>query len=134
MLLFDQLLMSFYVWLDGVDILHSVANFGILLAFVPQVVTVHDLYQGWRIEPKRPKAAGREDSVSGRSPAADSRLSRTERFYQGLHHLQARVAKRIVTDASHVAEEVERRLGVDRTRITIIPLGLDATFLRIGTS
>ncbi len=37
----------------------------------------------------------------------------------------ARVANRVVTDIGHVAELVERRYGVARDRIAVVPLGVD---------
>lgn len=94
----------------GFDIYHGTKHALPLFAVPPairQVVTIHDL------------AAYAEPQT----------FSRAQRFQVRVHSRHAaRRAARIICDSQHAAEDVQRRLGVARERIAIIPLGVAPSF------
>lgn len=108
--LLDQLSVPVLAAYDGVHILHSLANIGLMLSSKPQVITVHDLYQAWNTYSK-------------------VRPGLTTQFYRLLFSRQFKIAERIITDAGHVAAEIRERYAVPEIKCKTIPLGLDPAFL-----
>lgn len=86
-----------------VDVLHSMANFGPGWGRTPRVVTIHDLqYQ-----------------------AVPDQLSLPVRKLTGaLMSLAARGAQRIIAVSDAGAQEIVDGLGVDRSRIDVVPNGV----------
>jgi glycosyltransferase involved in cell wall biosynthesis len=51
-------------------------------------------------------------------------------YYQTIVRLACARAKRVITDDERTVEDLERLLGVNRSKIRVIPLGVDPTFLQ----
>ncbi len=120
----DQILLPLLFWWDGIQLVHACANIGLLLSTRPQLITVHDLYQGW------PCTAPVDQSPD--SPASNelptSRPNKIQRIYRIVFRAQCRIASFIVTDARHIADEIVSRFGFPRTKLRTLPLGLDRVF------
>ncbi len=107
----DQFIMPFRFLYDGIDLVHSTSNVGILATPLPQVVTVHDLYQGW--PPQK----------------ASSRLASLVSFvYRGIFGVQSKRAERIICDTKSIEREVVARFGYPKSRIRTVFLGIDDSF------
>ncbi len=119
----DQLLLPIYVLLDKLDLLHHTTNYGIPLAPTAQIITVHDLYQGWPLRVEAPRQFGMrqasENTSGGLVPA----------LYRFIFRLQFKTAKYVITDSESVKKEILSRFHYDGARCRSIPLGLDEVFL-----
>lgn len=120
--LLDQLLLPLLLIKDGIMLLHSTANSGVIFATLPQVVTVHDLFQAW--PPQEQKG------VWPRLVCA---------FYRAFFALQFRRCFRFglfplplfVCDSAQVQSEVRQRYGFSTEQVRLVTLGLDSGFLEI---
>ena len=95
---------------DRIDLLHCTANYGCFLPGCPQVITIHDLFQGW--------------PPGTRFPPLTSLL------YRLLFRLQLPAAAHLLVDAPSTAEEIARRFRTGKKNITAIPLGLESELCR----
>lgn len=116
----DQLMIPLFAVTDRISILHATTNFGFPLYSLPQIVTVHDLFQAWLSAPALPR----------RSRVFVLKAI-YRRYYRRLFSWQFRVVSHVITDAKQVAGEIQRRFHFDAARITPIPLGLDTTFAKM---
>lgn len=91
----------------GVDLIHAPAYTAPLTSSIPVVLTIHDVSYERRPEfyPYRRDALRRA-------------------FYRR----SARAASRILTDSEFSAGEIAAAYGIDRTNITVAPLGVTSTF------
>ncbi len=112
-MIYDQLFLPGIVRRDRIDLLHSTANHMLLLSGRPQLVTVHDLYQGWPLE------------------AALSKRSRVSPLYRVFFSLQFRRKIAVVTDTKSVAAEIARRFQFEPGRMRTVRLGVDGSFMRL---
>ncbi len=92
---------------DGVDLHFSPSYFLPLFKVCPSVVTVHDLT--FKVHPEW--------------FAADRRFLFDDLFWR-----EVRRAERIITVSEHSKRDIVEVLGVDPTRVTVIPLAPDARF------
>ncbi|OVE80386.1 hypothetical protein BVY02_00325 [bacterium J17] len=113
-ILLDQLFLPIFAKIDRLDLLHSSANLAAVASSCPQVVTVHDLYQGWPV------------GLEGEGRGKISRIVRL--LYRRMFKAQFKKIEHTITDARFLAEEIYRRFSFDKAKITTIPLGLDAVF------
>ncbi|MFN8389193.1 MAG: glycosyltransferase [Bdellovibrionota bacterium] len=107
-MLIDQGVVPKWVDADRIAVLHCTANIAILRARCPQIVTVHDLFQGW------PKGASQPSIIN--------------RFYRKLFERQFGASckhLRFLTDCKTVADEISERFPVAHERISVVPLGID---------
>ncbi|MCB0325264.1 MAG: glycosyltransferase family 4 protein [Bdellovibrionales bacterium] len=111
----DQAVVPILIRLDRIDVLHSLANCGFFFGGVPQLITVHDVFQAW------------PDYTS--EPGRRSWGLSAQHYYRLLFRRQFSTAAHIITDTKGVADEVVRRYRFDAGRISVIPLGLDEVFL-----
>ena len=110
----DQLLVPLLVYRDKPDLLHSVANYALLAARVPQIATVHDLFQAF---------PGEEEELRGGVSKAATRL-----IYRFLFASQFRMLDTVITDTPATANEIKARYRVAAEQIRTIPPGLDDYF------
>jgi alpha-1,3-rhamnosyl/mannosyltransferase len=111
-MIFDQVILPLRLLYDGVDILHSTSNVAILATSLPQVVTVHDLYQAW--PPAKPR----------------SKLSSLLRFiYRWVFKLQFSKIDKVIVDTKTIEREIVSRFSFTKSRINNIFLGVDDSFL-----
>jgi glycosyltransferase involved in cell wall biosynthesis len=120
-LVLDQAALPFYAWLDGLDLMHSVANFGAVFSNCRQAVTVHDLYQAYPPVLKLPGEKGKQPK---------GKVTSQQRFFRFLFSLQFRRLQHILTDTSEVAKEICQRYRFDRASMDVVSLGLDPTFVQ----
>lgn len=107
-MLYDQLTVPMLVRRDSLDLLHATGNHMLLLSSAPQLVTVHDLYQGW---PAGPHSGGRFSPL-----------------YRTFFKLQFRRQISVLTDTNEVAAEISRRFKFDAGRVRTVRLGVDSSF------
>jgi glycosyltransferase involved in cell wall biosynthesis len=96
---------------DGVDVLHCPAHRGPLRSRVPLVLTVHDL-------------------AVLRHPRTFNRWTRT--YSRLVLPRLARAAARVIAVSAFTAREAVELLGVDESRLRVIPHGVEAPFLPEG--
>lgn len=121
--LLDQLILPFFLFTDRLDLLHSAANLAVLMSPVPQIVTVHDLFQAW------PPRDG--DRTAEGNPVLRSLAGWLIRAcYALFFRLQFRRVSHVITDAKWVADDIYRRFLFDAGAIDAVPLGLDEVFVR----
>ncbi len=112
-LLLDQLILPFVFVRDRVELVHALANAGFVFSRVPQIVTVHDLFQAW-------------PATSATTKRRKSTL--VNRYYRTLFRRQFNMPISILTDSTEVAQEITHRYGVHESRIRVVPLGVDEVF------
>lgn len=133
--LLDQFLMPLFCWLDRLDILHATTNIGFPLAPVPQLITVHDLYQAWPPEVEVSanavlNAVAKNTEVEEMSTQAPwSFRALKQHLYRLFFKLQSKRSAILITDCKKVSVELEQRFLLNRAAIREIPLGLDQVFL-----
>lgn len=110
-MVYDQLTLPLLVRRDALDLLHATGNHMLLLSGTPQLVTVHDLYQGW---PCGPHGGGR-----------------FAWFYRLFFSVQFRRALSVLTDTNAVAQELSRRFQFASGRMRTVRLGVDRSFAEI---
>lgn len=107
-MLYDQLVLPLVVRRDSLDLLHATGNHMLLLSATPQLVTVHDLYQGWPIRPEV--------------------RSRFAPLYRIFFAMQFRRTVSVLTDTNEVAQEISRRFQFPAGRVRTVRLGIDSPF------
>ena len=94
-----------------VDLIHAPAYTAPLWSGVPVVLTIHDVsYQ--------------------RHP--EWFPHRRDRFRRAFYRHSARAAAHILTDSSFSASEITVAYGIPASRVTVVPLGVDAHFVPAG--
>ncbi len=122
-LIFDQLFLGRIVAADKLRLLHATGNCGLFACKVPQLVTVHDLFQAF---PPAPLLPGQEEKdIQGGAWGRPRRSAIFSRIYRIMFRRQFKRAIHVITDTRAVAEEVHRRYNYPRAAISVIPLGLD---------
>ena len=117
-MVYDQLTLPILFRRDRLDLAHATANHLLLLSACPQVVTVHDLFQGWPlVRANTDSSSGREDARTGL--AACYRLFFTMQFRRRIS---------VITDTNAIAKDISRRFHFDPGSIQTIRLGLDEAF------
>lgn len=120
--LLDQLLLPLLIIKDGIMLLHSTANSGVIFSSLPQVVTVHDLFQAW--PPQEQKGVWQRMVCV---------------FYRAFFALQFRRCFRFglfplplfVCDSAEVQREISQRYGISAEQVRVVALGLDCGFLEL---
>ena len=138
-ILADQLILPMRIKADRLDLLHSLANLGVLASAPCQIVTVHDLFQAWTSYP------------------VSDRTSIIQLFYRLLFSLQFRKARTaqfspnlgfrsqaspllpsrgfaFITDGPQTAADISSRFTISADKIKQIPLGVDDVFLNFHHS
>ena len=111
-IILDQFIVPFWTRHDRLDVLHSTANLGPLCARTTQMITVHDLFQGWPAEPPN----------RGGTPLA---LGITRASYRALFRLQFRRPYHFIVDCPSTALEIAARFGLPHSKMSVITLGVD---------
>lgn len=114
--LLDQLLMPLYLFFDRVELVHMMSNTALLFSPARQLVTLHDLYQGW--PPKNTGASTRASVLS--------KIFR--RYYRLLFSRQAQSAAAIVCDTKEVQREFRERFPHSTCQSRVVELGVDQVF------
>ena len=113
-LLFDQMVIPILCKLDEVNLLHCLSNVGMCFnSNMTQVITVHDLYQGW--------------------PPVESKgmiKKAVSFFYKAIFYRQFKIARRVITDAFCVSKEIQLRMKFPCENLSVISLGLDDQFAK----
>lgn len=115
----DQLVLPGKFEEDRLFILHSFANLAFLMTPFFQVVTIHDLYQGWPVQ----------DELQPLSALQRLKIGARAMFYRTVFRLQAKRVFLVLTDARQTALEVMKFLPLrKKATVEVVPLGLDAVF------
>jgi glycosyltransferase involved in cell wall biosynthesis len=109
----DQRVLAELAHQDGVEVFFSPYLKGPLGVHCPLVITVHDL-----IDLAFPEYARKR------------RLKNI--FLKGMTARTGQRAERVLADSGHAAGDAVRLLGLERTRIQVLPLGVEARYRPVG--
>lgn len=118
----DQALLPFVFAFDKIEVIHCLTNYGLLLTSVPQIVTVHDLFQAYPPELPEYLPEKLRNKMSFKK-----RLVRS--FYRALFKLQFKKIRHAVTVSHHVVASIKERYNFDLARVTAVPSGVDKAIL-----
>ena len=117
MALREQLLLPRQARRDGIDVLHSPPGTMPVLSDVPSIVTIHDAIEHM------------PSSLTGKvTPRKDVRRRLMDIYVQLCQRLAARHAQLIVTVSKQSAADLERYVGVARSRLRVVSQAPSSVF------